>query len=68
MGYAEVIPGSSIRGVTSGFPTTRPESLASSAMGRVGYNFRTRVALAVPVGRAIVKHLSGAIFIRSNDG
>jgi hypothetical protein len=30
-------------------------------MGCVGYNLRTRMALAVLVGHAIVKHLSGAI-------
>lgn len=30
-------------------------------MGCVGYNLRARMALAVLVGHAIVKHLSGAI-------
>src|SRR2546430_10440224 len=30
-------------------------------MGCVGYNLRARMALAVLVGQAIVKHLSGAI-------
>jgi len=37
--------------------TTRPKSSASSAMGCVGYNLRARMALAVLVGHAIVKHL-----------
>jgi hypothetical protein len=47
--------------IVSELPTTRPESSASSAMGCVGYNLRARMALAVLVGYAIVKHLLGAI-------
>jgi hypothetical protein len=42
-------------------PTIRPESSESSAMGCVGYNLRARMALAVLVGHAIVKHLAGAM-------
>jgi hypothetical protein len=33
-------------------------------MGCVGYNLRARMALAVPVGHAIVKHLSGASWVK----
>jgi hypothetical protein len=46
--------------VTSGWPTTHPESAASSAMSCLGYNLRALMALAVLVGHAIVKRLSGS--------